>query len=304
MSNDPSPATRPQDNDSTSPESSDEPLFILASASPRRRKLLALLELPFIVVLPEDAPSTPPISTRLTGRADTPINQGGIDETPLPGESPTALVQRLSRAKARAVAARLPSLNLPDPATRDRGVIIIAADTEVASGEEILGKPASPAEATDMLKRLRREQWHYVYSGLTVARWSAPESREMAPSTAGQAGLSTDASLPDMITRLHQSKVWMRAYSDAEIGAYVASGDPLDKAGAYAIQHKTFAPVERLEGCFASVMGLPLGELAAALAELGLSPPEVAPRCNRYSAYPCCQQTAGAGRRDPKGFHD
>jgi predicted house-cleaning NTP pyrophosphatase (Maf/HAM1 superfamily) len=98
-----------------------------------------------------------------------------------------------------------------------------------------------------------------------------------------------------MITRLHQSNVWMRAYSDAEIEAYVASGDPLDKAGAYAIQHKIFAPVERLEGCFASVMGLPLGELAAALAELGLSSPEVAPRCNRYSTYPCCQQSAGAG---------
>ena len=88
----------------------------------------------------------------------------------------------------------------------------------------------------------------------------------------------------------------MRAYSDAEIDAYVASGDPLDKAGAYAIQHKIFAPVERLEGCFASVMGLPLGELASILAGLGLSVPAVAPRCHRYSAYPCCQQTETAGQ--------
>lgn len=82
----------------------------------------------------------------------------------------------------------------------------------------------------------------------------------------------------------------MRPYTDAEIDAYIASGDPLDKAGAYGIQNKTFAPVERLEGCFANVMGLPLGELAALLEELGLSLPEVAPRCSRYTGHPCCQQ--------------
>ena len=290
LTNDSSPSTRPQDTPSTSPETGDGPLFILASTSPRRRELLALLELPFIVVLPESPSSTPPLSARQTDPAATPAGHGGIDETPLPGESPADLVQRLSRAKARAVAARLPSLKPPDLAAQDGGAIIIAADTEVASGTEILGKPANPAEATDMLKRLRQEQWHYVYSGLTVVRWSGRDRLETDLTTAGQTDRSAPASSPGMITRLHQSKVWMRAYTDAEIEAYVASGDPLDKAGAYGIQHKTFAPVERLEGCFASVMGLPLGELAAALAELRVSLPEVAPRCNRYSAYPCCQQ--------------
>lgn len=277
LGHDPSLPAGPQ-NSSISPHTGHDHLFILASASPRRRELLELLELPFIVVLPEDALLTAPAS------GGAPVNPGGIDETPLPGEFPPNLVQRLSRAKARAVAARLPSLDLPELDARTGRVFIIAADTEVASGEEILGKPANPTEAVAMLKRLRQERWHYVYSGLTVARW--PD----------QAPPETTQSPPGMITRLHQSKVWMRAYTDAEIEAYVASGDPLDKAGAYGIQHKRFAPVERLEGCFASVMGLPLGELAAALAALGLPPPEVAPRCSRYSAYSCCQQPDEAGQ--------
>jgi septum formation protein len=93
------------------------------------------------------------------------------------------------------------------------------------------------------------------------------------------------------ITRLHQSTVWMRPYSDAEIAAYVASGDPLDKAGAYGIQNKVFAPVERLEGCFASVMGLPLAELAAAFREIDLLLPEIGPLCTGYTGYPCCQDS-------------
>jgi predicted house-cleaning NTP pyrophosphatase (Maf/HAM1 superfamily) len=80
----------------------------------------------------------------------------------------------------------------------------------------------------------------------------------------------------------------MRPYTDAEIAAYVASGDPLDKAGAYGIQNKSFAPVARLEGCYASVMGLPLGELAAAFKELGLSLPAGASRCSLYTSNPCC----------------
>ncbi len=311
LTNDSSPSTRPQDTPSTSPDTGDSlsgngHLFILASASPRRRELLELLELPFIVVLPEGSPLTPAISAEQTGPVETPMKPGGIDETALPGESPPNLVQRLSRAKARAVAARLPSLNLPDRGSattmpRKRSAIIIAADTVVVSGEEILGKPTNPAEATKMLKVLRQRQWHHVYSGLTVALWPehAPPHDAVnigKQSTARRADLFPHPYPLRMITRLHQSKVWMRAYTDAEIDAYVASGDPLDKAGAYAIQHKIFAPVERLQGCFASVMGLPLGELASVLTEMGLSLPEIAPRCNQYSAYPCCQQPDDAGQ--------
>jgi septum formation protein len=135
---------------------------------------------------------------------------------------------------------------------------------------EILGKPGNTAEATQMLQQLRRQS-HQVYSGLTVMLLSGQKSH--------------------FITRLHQSTVWMRPYSDAEIAAYVASGDSLDKAGAYGIQNKVFAPVERLDGCFASVMGLPLGELAAAFREIGLSLPEVGPLCTGCTGYPCCQDS-------------
>lgn len=218
--------------------------FILASGSPRRRELLTLLKLPFKVIKPDD---------------------NLVDETPWPNESPPRLVARLSLDKAQAVAARLPD----HIESTDHRQVIIAADTIVVADNQILGKPAHPAEATAMLKMLRQIQPHYVYSGLTVAPVSGTK-------------------LQQPITRIHQSRVWMRPYSDAEIAAYVASGDPLDKAGAYAIQSNHFAPVERLEGCFASVMGLPLGELAVALTQIDISLHEVPVICSQYFNINCC----------------
>jgi len=184
--------------------------ILLASASPRRRELLALLELPFSVVAAD------------------------VDETNGDGESPQAMVQRLSRAKALAVAARQP-----------RHALVIAADTTVALDSQSLGKPANAADAIAMLRALRGRP-HQVYSGLTVTQ-------------DGQT-----------ITELAESDVWMRNYSDEEIARYVAGGDPLDKAGAYAVQHMGFHPAKRVEGCFASVMGFPLCHLTRALARLGV----------------------------------
>ena len=232
--------------------------IILASNSPRRQELLKILGLSFIVVPPLDLSAS---------RGDR-----GVDETPLLGETPSTLVQRLSRLKAEAVAANLtllaPSLLISfDEASQ---VIIIAADTVVALANTILGKPANAAEATQMLQQLR-QQSHQVYSGLTVTLLSGKKSL--------------------FITRLHQSTVWMRPYTDAEIAVYIASGDPLDKAGAYGIQNKTLAPVERLDGCFASVMGLPLAELAVAFKEIDLSLPEIGSLCTSYTGYPCCQNS-------------
>ena len=95
---------------------------------------------------------------------------------------------------------------------------------------------------------------------------------------------------PIFITRLHYSQVTMRPYTDAEIDAYIVSGDPLDKAGAYGIQNSAFAPVAHLDGCFASVMGLPLGSLADAMSEIGLILPPVGPRCHAFTGHHCCQQ--------------
>lgn len=238
--------------------------FVLASGSPRRWEFMKLLELPFIVITPSSLKEKKP-----------------TDETPLPGETPPALVQRLSRIKAEAVAVTLPSLSLPyfiSPANnhKERKVIVIAADTIVVLENKILGKPNNPAEAEQMLKQLR-QQYHFVYSGLTVAAVSWEPDQPQAH-------------IAKSVTRLHQSTVWMRPYTDAEIEAYVASGDPLDKAGAYGIQNKTFAPVAQLEGCFASVMGFPLGELAIALREVDVSLPPIGPLCTQHTDHPCCQK--------------
>jgi septum formation protein len=246
-----------------SPQILPDYFFVLASGSPRRREFMELLGLPFIVVTPSSMTVKKP-----------------VDETPLPSEKPPALVQRLSRIKAEAVAVTLPSLTPPAFASLTKNqvyeAIVIAADTIVVLENEILGKPNNPAEARQMLKQLRK-QYHFVYSGLTVVAISWKPDQSQAYITAS-------------VTRLHQSKVWMRQYTDVEIEAYVASGDPLDKAGAYGIQNKTFAPVAQLEGCFASVMGFPLGELAAALKEINISLPPIAPLCSQHTGHPCCQK--------------
>jgi len=278
----------------------DRYLIVLASASPRRRELLDVLGIPYVIILPDASSSSATPTGANEAKISPPLTEGGIDESPLPDESPADLVQRLSRAKATAVADRLASLDLPDitPVSDNpqaRSVIIFAADTVVVLENKILGKPVNPTEATQMLRSLRNHHFHYVYSGLTVGVWqtSIQAGEKLSQSqNAGQINrLSIKPYTLELLTRLHQSKVWMRAYTDAEIDAYVASGDPMDKAGAYAIQNNTFAPVEQLDGCFASVMGLPLGELAAALNDIGIPLPEIGQLCSGYSGYPCCYKT-------------
>ena len=186
--------------------------IILASASPRRRELMALLGLNFRVLA------------------------AGVDENDTHTTSPEELACRLSQEKARAVAGQV-----------SHG-IIVAADTIVALGHTLLGKPASVAEARQMLCALRGRQ-HRVISAITVVR--RPEG--------------------DEITDWADTLVQMRDYTDEEIEAYIASGDPMDKAGAYAIQHSGFRPVARVEGCYANVVGLPLCHLYRALQSMGVS---------------------------------
>ena len=187
-----------------------------------------------------------------------------VDERIEEGESPQEMVCRLSLAKARAVA-----LSYPED-------VIVAADTIVALDGDVLGKPADEAEAVDMLRRLRGRE-HTVLSGVTVYRPAPPLSPPQPGEDWGRA-----------ITDLAESVVWMRAYTDEEMARYAASGDPLDKAGAYAIQHQSFSPVERIEGCYASVMGLPLCHLARALAQLGLMlPVDVPQACQDFTGHRC-----------------
>jgi septum formation protein len=186
--------------------------LILASNSPRRRQLLGLTGIPFSVLVAD------------------------VDESPFANENPADYVLRLAAAKARAV-----------PAEADQ--IILAADTTVVDGPDILGKPQDADEAVSMLKRLRGHA-HQVYTGIALLRKSD--------------GL--------LLTDLCVTDVPVRVYSDEEIHAYVATGDPLDKAGAYAIQHPGFHPVARMEGCFASVMGLPVCHVILQMRKMDLQP--------------------------------
>lgn len=155
-----------------------------------------------------------------------------VDEHVLPGEAPEAYVRRLSRAKAEAVAARAP------------GDVVLAADTTVVLDGEIFEKPTSSAHAVEMLQRLQGRT-HEVLTAVAVAR-----DRELAQA-------------------LDVSRVTFRPADRATLEAYVATGEPLDKAGAYAIQGLGAPLIERVEGDFFGVMGLPLRLALDLLARFG-----------------------------------
>jgi septum formation protein len=175
-----------------------------------------------------------------------------INEGRQPGEMPRDYVRRLAHEKAQAIAAHKDGL-------------IVAADTIVVDNDELLGKPIDEEDARRMLMRLRGCV-HPVFTGIALV------------------DSQTGKSFEDVC----QTDVSMRDYSDVEIKAYIATGDPMDKAGAYAIQHDRFHPVEGLTGCFASVMGLPLCRLAVGLRILGFEVPEDLPeRCQQLLDYDC-----------------
>lgn len=204
------------------------PTLILASNSPRRRQLLALTGLPYIV------------------------SAADVDESQLANEKPGDYVLRLAEEKARAIQAS------PDQ-------IILGSDTTVVDGMDILGKPADDVEAVKMLTRLRGRT-HQVYTGVALLRMS-------------DGLLLKDICITD---------VPMRDYSDEEIRAYVATGDPLDKAGAYAIQHPEFHPVASMSGCYASVMGLPLCHVTRMLRKMGIDTNSDVPAgCQQLLEYEC-----------------
>ena len=157
------------------------------------------------------------------------------DAEPASSGQPEELAEALALAKAEAVA------------RAEREGIVIAADTIVVDGEAILGKPADGAEAAETLRRLRGRE-HRVITGLAVV--DAGSGRRVAS---------------HVVTAAR-----MRDYSDAEITAYGARGEPLDKAGAYAIQDQQFHPVASYDGCYCNVVGLPLKTLVILLRRAGL----------------------------------
>lgn len=183
----------------------------LASSSPRRRELLNQIRLPHTVLVME------------------------VDESVPPGLSPAEQVMMLSRRKAAAAAEQV------------TGGVVVAADTVVALGDTVLGKPANPAEALDMLERLQGVT-HEVYTGLTVLR--LPGGR--------------------MLTGYECTGVDMRPAGRAELERYVRTGEPLDKAGAYGIQGLAAAFISGIRGCYFNVVGLPLFKLVQMLKEVGI----------------------------------
>ncbi|NOS89219.1 MAG: septum formation inhibitor Maf [Methylococcaceae bacterium] len=184
--------------------------LILASASPRRKELLAQIQVSCHVCAVD------------------------IDETPYPNESPLAYVQRVAAEKSAACMALL-NTDLP----------ILAADTTVVLGSVIMGKPKDEADAVAMLTQLSGKT-HQVYSAVSL------RGREHS-----QAVSITD--------------VTFRQLTEQEIRAYWHSGEPLDKAGAYAIQGLGGIFVESIHGSFSGVVGLPLFETAALLSQQGIA---------------------------------
>ena len=179
---------------------------------------------------------------------------GSIDETPLPGEDPRGHVLRVAEEKALAAAREL-----------EGNWTIISADTVVVDEGTILGKPANAEDAARLLEKLSGRE-HFVDSGLIIYNLD-------------------DRSINKALC---ESRVQMRPITSEEILDYVSSGDPLDKAGAYAIQNRDFNPVPEFSGCMANVMGLPLCHLLRELKDrrvlIKKNPSEV---CNEQLGYDC-----------------
>ena len=182
--------------------------LILASQSPRRRELLGLTGLDFIVRVAD------------------------IDETMDPGGAPFEEVARVSRMKAQAV-------------SREPGDVVIAADTIVVCEGKMLGKPRDESDAFRILSLLSGRT-HEVMTGMTVLRDE------------------------EIVTHTEVTKIHFRDLHPEEIRAYIATGEPMDKAGAYGIQGGAALFADQMEGDYYNVMGLPVCRLAMILRSLGL----------------------------------
>ena len=163
------------------------------------------------------------------------VGSGDNEPDPNEDESPRVYVQRLALHKAKH------ALNLT------RNDIVLGADTSVVIGDDILGKPKDAAEAVQMLGRLRGRP-HEVVTGIALM----------------------DTATGICSTSAKTSKVYMRDYSDDEIAAYIESGEPFDKAGAYAAQDETFRPASQTEGCYPNIIGLPICDVLTLLERIGV----------------------------------
>ena len=207
--------------------------YILASASPRRIELIRQAGLD-VMVVPSDA-----------------------DEH-VETSDPEQLVMELSKKKAQEVASRFHD-----------GEIVIGADTCVCVGESILGKPATKSEAMAMLAMLQGNV-HYVYTGVTLLRCEDNFGQGAASGTE-QAKDNPVHAVRD-IRFVEQTAVHVYPMTAEEIAAYAETGEPMDKAGAYGIQGGFARYIEKIEGDYYNVMGLPVGRLYQTMKEKGLWP--------------------------------
>ena len=198
-------------------------MLVLASASPRRRELLAQVGYKFEV------------------------RPAHIPEDPLPGEDPIVYVARLAREKAETVFRELDvaGKGIETRHASSQSVVVLGADTTVTLDTTILGKPEDAADAARILRMLSGRT-HRVITGVAVV---TAEGVELAAEVTGVRFLSL---------------------SDQEIEAYVATGEPMDKAGAYGIQGRAARWIPRIEGCYFNVMGLPLALVSSMLESCGI----------------------------------
>jgi septum formation protein len=165
--------------------------------------------------------------------------------------SPSQVVVELAKRKAEAVANSLKTEAKAKASFENGGpVVVIGADTIVVSQGHILGKPASEMEAMEMLSLLSG-QVHEVYTGIALVGFESGRTKES-------------------LTSFVISKVRFRQISAAEIKAYVATGEPMDKAGGYALQGTGAALIESVDGCYTNIIGLPIPALVSMLRQLGV----------------------------------
>lgn len=201
--------------------------LILASTSPRRCELLALLGIPFETIAPD------------------------FEEVPQPGRSPRQQVEHFAREKARSISIARPT------------VLVLGSDTVIELDGKMLGKPADQADARSMLARLAGQP-HFVHTAVALCR-QIPHHEATALVTA---------------------TVQMKAYDEAAIERYLASQEPMGKAGAYSIQGMGGELIEMIRGDFLGIVGLPLRVVATLLAGAGVSVPVDVDALYRDKPYP------------------
>jgi septum formation protein len=212
-------------------------MLVLASASPRRKELLRNAGISFVV---------------------QPAN---IDETPRAGEAPRECAERLAREKALAVWRTRP------------GDVVLGADTIVVVDETILGKPVDAEDAVRMLRMLAGRM-HCVITGVCLVGAIGNEKLEVVSGATAPLASQSNDEIPktenrELRTGSETTLVTMSKLSDVEIREYVATGEPMDKAGAYAIQGRASRWIPRIEGDYSNVVGLPLALVYGMLRERG-----------------------------------